>query len=70
LLQSALQPIKLLESPSSQTSEPTFLPSPHIGRQTDGLARSHVNPISTVHVEEHPSPLTRDPSSHCSEEVF
>lgn len=70
LLQRALQPTKLLESPSSQTSFPTFLPSPQIGEQVDGLNKSQVNPTSIVQVEEQPSPSTSDPSSHYSEEVF
>jgi len=46
-------------APSSQTSDPTFKPSPHIGMQTEEA--SHCQPASIVQVEEHPSPLTKFP---------
>ena len=42
------------------------MPSPQISVQTelDGGVLLQVNPASTVHVELHPSPLFRLPSSH------
>lgn len=45
--QSALQFVVPNESPSSHTSPTMFLPSPHIGVQTDGTAVLHVHPTST-----------------------
>lgn len=54
--------------PSSQTSDPSLLPSPQIGVQTDG-APVHVQPVSIVQVEVHPSPLDTPLSSQVSGET-
>lgn len=54
-------------SPSSQTSVPNSFPSPQIVEHTEGAGElRHVQPDSTVHVEEHPSPDCKSLSSQFS----
>ena len=52
--------------PSSHTSLPASIESPHVVEHTLGSAVLHVYPHSTVHVDEHPSSDTVLPSSHPS----
>jgi hypothetical protein len=54
--------------PSSHASAPTTIPSPHTALHAVGIAALHVQPASTVHVEEQPSPFIGGvcPSSQAS----
>lgn len=65
-VQSDLQLIVSVELPSSQTSVPTFLPSPHTVVQTFGIAGVQTHPSSIKQLLLHPSPLRMFPSSHDS----
>lgn len=56
-------------SPSSHISPYTFFPSPQIGVQTAGIELVQVQPVSIVHVDEHPSRSNVFPSSQDSETV-
>ena len=72
-VQSDLHPILSDVLPSSHTSDPTTLPSPQIGVQVEDVKAKlfvQVHPVSTWHVDEHPSLMFVFPSSHCSEGVM
>lgn len=65
----SLHPLLSVLSPSSQTSGPTFKPSPHIGSHIVAVIAAlliQLQPGSNWQVELHPSRLTVFPSSHCS----
>ena len=60
-------PSKVL--PSSHSSFPITIPSPHVGDQTDWGVPAWVSqeyPVSIVQLDVHPSPLMLLPSSHPS----
>jgi hypothetical protein len=52
-------PSPLVTLPSSHCSAPRTKPSPHVAVHALGppAVAAQVNPISTAHVAEHPSPL-------------
>ena len=76
IVQLVLHPSPLMLLPSSQSSFVALRPSPHVDRHTSGadsfearadvLPQLHLNPHSTVHVDEHPSPSVTPLSSHSS----
>jgi len=68
--QSALHPSPDTKLPSSHTSSPVSIESPHVVEHTLGSAGLHAYPHSTVHADEHPSPSTVLPSSHPSDVVI
>lgn len=60
-------------SPSSHTSVPTFLPSPHISFQMSGTKLDppvHEYPVSVTQELLHPSLLLKLPSSQISRPTF
>jgi len=66
--QSDLQLTVSVVLPSSQTSEPTHLASPHMVWQVYvGAEPVHVQPTSTLQMESHPSPFKVLPCSQDSD---